>query len=206
MRTLLSALVCAVALAVHAEDANEKAFREAMENKDAAKRATGEGKGEAASAKAEEKKPEPPRQTFAQRLQDARAVARKNIKAGVEKALKNHPEVGTDMRATLLSASTHDSWINATHTQTKQAISKIDSKMLSDEQKQDMEINAILTWTEKSAEDWMERSLKMKEQERKSKIASAEEASKKTRKGGENTPPPNGNGVNTPIGGIVGPP
>jgi len=47
----------------------------------------------------------------------------------------------------------------------------------------------------------MERTLEMDEQKRQSRVAAGEANKKNPKKGGENTPPPNGNAVSTPIAG-----
>ncbi|HYF49600.1 MAG TPA: hypothetical protein VEJ63_09355 [Planctomycetota bacterium] len=203
-----------------AEDANEAAFREAMAKKEAAKKAgdvNAPAIEEAEDQKAEPKAP--PRKhekSFAQRVQEAKAEALKNIKAGVEKALANHPDLAADARAAVSSSTTHETWIEASRKQALQMAGRVKSivvkdgvvhrEELSKEKKEELELNAIRSWTENSAESFAEGSIQKYEHDLKMKIAMAEEAKKNAKKGGQNTAPPNGSVINTPIGGITGPP
>lgn len=151
--------------------------------------------------------------SYEQIMREATAEARKNIKAGVEAALKLHPEVGADMRSQMSNPTQHERWIEQSRSAARKQAAIMDKTggaktwgdMFNKDVKgltlsQKFEYDAVVSWTEQRAMSWLEESLAAEEPARKARIAAAEAAKKNGKKGGENTVPPNGNVIDGPLG------
>jgi hypothetical protein len=136
---------------------------------------------------ADQEKPREKAKPHHQKLREAKELAQKNFRAGVEKSIAKFPAISEGSKSMLRSTAAHQSWIENTISESRKQ-----TERSTKEAREAAELAALASWSEARVEEFMDTMLTYRMEEEKNRKKDAEAMAKKKKKGGENTPPPNG--------------